>query len=640
MSSEQSEQSEQSEHREQVGQGEQTVRVQFAPSFSGVSNNSQHSEESCEVLWDPDWFIRSSKEFNMELATASMALAMSTHLNTHENDFKYVLDALRAFGFADADADSFAHRNIRDDSDFARDADLVAYSMGHRSIRTSDGHEVPLVVLAIRGTSHTREWVSDANVASSVKNGNYNVEYHEGFDAAADEAYGHLARYMVHHGIGMRDARVWIVGHSRGGAVANLVGAFMCESEEFDPENIFVYGFATPGVTRRKDADSEEFRGIFNVVDPEDMVARMPLSSWGFKRFGSTFYLPTPCMAHSAPEGYFERAQQLFKQFTGSERPTFGSLGPVLGMERAVAALCPTLSSAYEKQRMTKFGRTTFAELFGDLMAMNGEKGGKKVADAVKVTRFAAGPFWPFLKPFVKDSALKHARSSAHNEEGYLARMLAAKETGLDLSATAEAHMTCVTVHGSIDVTVKDPSGNKVASVWKGAIERIGDVPGKLAVFWDDDLEATSIWMPLGSIGDYIIELRDRDGRSFGVTVAEQDAMGYTCSQDEYGPVKIGAGATCEWSDLAPKVEVRHTGKGRNLRVSVRTEGAKRCDAVGASCLTAGDWAVARAYEGRGATFKGWFPEGRNPKVAKPDSTSRTYRMRVAEDRSLVAVFE
>ena len=62
-------------------------------------------------------------------------------------------------------------------------------------------------------------------------------------------------------------------------------------------------------------------------------------------------------------------------------------------------------------------------------------------------------------------------------------------------------------------------------------------------------------------------------------------------------------------------------------------------DAVGAECLSAGDWAVAYAYEGLGATFKGWYAEGRNPKVAKPDCTSRAYRMRVADDRALVAVF-
>ncbi len=619
--------------------GEQTVEVLFAPSFSGVSEDAQHAEAVCEVAWDPAWFTQPSSRFNMGLAAASMALAMSAWRNTQRNECKYVEGALAGFGFQDADASAFAHRNDLDASDFERDADLVAYAMGHRFVRDESGAMVPLVAMVVRGTSHTLEWASDANVASDVRDGNYNVEYHEGFDAAADEAYGQLARYMAHHGIDLRAARIWITGHSRGAAVANLIGAFLCESGEVDPEHVFTYAFATPPATRRKDTADEAFAGIFNVVDPEDLIVRMPLASWGFRRFGSTFYLPSPCTAHTAPSGYFERAAQLYRQFTGTERPTFGSLGPVLHLEGLIAALCPTLSAAYEKERLTKLGRTTFATLFRDLMAMNGESGGKKAVDAARVGRFAVGPFWPLLKRFAKDGAMKHARSGAHAQEGYLARMLAAAELGADLPASLDARTTCFTVHGEIDLTVKDASGAKVASVWKGAVERLGDVAGKLPVFYNDDLKATSVWMPPDSLDGYTIELRDRDGRSFGVTVAEQDALGYTRSQDEYGPVKIGAGATLPWSELAPTAEMRHTNRGRNLRVSVRTEGAKRCDAVGAECLSAGDWAVAYAYEGLGATFKGWYAEGRNPKVAKPDCTSRAYRMRVADDRALVAVF-
>ena len=73
--------------------------------------------------------------------------------------------------------------------------------------------------------------------------------------------------------------------------------------------------------------------------------------------------------------------------------------------------------------------------------------------------------------------------------------------------------------------------------------------------------------------------------------------------------------------------------------MSVRVEGAKRADAVGAEGLTAGDWAAVCAYEGFGTTFKGWYEEGRDPRVAKPLSTNKKHVLRVAEDRALVAVF-
>ena len=65
--------------------GEQTVEVLFAPSFSGVSEDAQHAEAVCEVAWDPAWFTQPSSRFNMGLAAASMALAMSAWRNTQRN---------------------------------------------------------------------------------------------------------------------------------------------------------------------------------------------------------------------------------------------------------------------------------------------------------------------------------------------------------------------------------------------------------------------------------------------------------------------------------------------------------------------------------------------------------------------------
>lgn len=613
--------------------GETQRQIPFLSSFQrDTAHARQEREAACAVTWDPAWFMAPSDHFNVKLAACSMAVAAATCRNTQANDFRFVREALEALDFQDVNTDAFLHRNEQDQSDYRRDIDLVAYAMGHQTIEGEAG-AVPLVVLAVRGTSRTTEWVSNANVADGVTDGNYNVEYHEGFDAAADEAYGHVAQYLVHHGVPMDQARIWIVGHSRGAAVADMIAAFMCESGEFDPAHIFTYAFATPAHTRRKDAHSATFDGIFNIIDPVDYVPRLPLESWGFRRFGTTFFLPVAATG-TAPEGFDQRAQQLFEQFTGTKRPTFGTVGPTARLVRHAASISPTITYLYQKERLTKFGRQTFADFYHSFTSMVGERGVARMHDAVRVSRYAAGPFWRFLSFFAKNSFTSHASTGAHSEEGYLARMLAAVETGLDLPTTANARTTAFTVYGDLDLTVKDAVGGVVASIWKGKVEK-----DQMPAYFDDEVNASTVWFPGTSLDDYAIELRDRSGRSFGVTIAQQDAMGATFSQVEYGPLKIGNGHTMAWTALAEGASSIRTDRGDDLRVTVRVEGGKRADAVGAVCLTAGDWAAVYAYEGLGTTFKGWYEEGRDPRVAKPLCTQKKYVLRVPDDRALVAVF-
>ncbi|WP_165063054.1 lipase family protein [Adlercreutzia sp. ZJ154] len=618
-------------------------QIKFLSPFKHDAGRARHEIEAiCEVPWNSDWFNACSDSFNSQLAVTSMAVAASMVRNTQRNNFRYAVGALESLGFQDVDVSSFKHRNETDDEDYKRDKDLVAYAFAHQLIPSpsASGKQVPLVVAAVRGTSRTCEWRSNANVADAVADGNYNVEYHEGFDAAAEEAYSNFADYIERCGISASEAKIWLIGHSRGGAVANIIGSYMCESDEFDPAQVFVYAFATPPVTRRTDVEDVRFNNIFNIIDPRDYVPRLPLEHWGFRRFGKTMYLPAQCMCLGGTEEYYKRAAQLFEQFAETERPTFDSIGPTARLVRDIASVSPTLTTAYTKVRQTKFGRKTFAQYFQIFTEMGHSKGARFVKESLNMGRLSPGPFRRFAEYFLKNTVPANKTMGTHSEEGYLACMMAAAEAGLNLPASADARMTCFTAYGEVDVVVKDASGKKLASVWKGSVERVKDVQGALPAYYDSDTCAASVWMADGSLDDYCIELRDRDGHSFGVTVACQDAMGRTLSQDEYGPLKIGAGATIAWSELASKAEVRHTDIGCNLSASVSTQGGKRCDAVGAECLTAGDWAVVRAFEGRGSTFKGWYADGRNPKVAEPLNTSRDFRIRVAENRSLVAVFE
>lgn len=81
---------------------------------------------------------------------------------------------------------------------------------------------------------------------------------------------------------------ILVCGHSRGAACANLLGVLLNAVYPF--ENVFVYTFATPA-TVRGDFDADKYKNIFNFINPLDLVPRLPLAEWGYKRAGIDFVL-------------------------------------------------------------------------------------------------------------------------------------------------------------------------------------------------------------------------------------------------------------------------------------------------------------------------------------------------------------
>ena len=74
-----------------------------------------------------------------------------------------------------------------------------------------------LLAIFPRSAGYKQEWVGNFNVGKG--------DIHEGFKAARDEALRFSKKYIQDNNI-TGDLKVWIAGHSRGGAVSNLIGGF------------------------------------------------------------------------------------------------------------------------------------------------------------------------------------------------------------------------------------------------------------------------------------------------------------------------------------------------------------------------------------------------------------------------------
>lgn len=267
---------------------------------SEVLTSSSDGGRTCTYAYfDDAWFDADGRTYNHELATTAMILsAVANSESQYYGDAvkdapSYIEDAFTSFGFTDIDTSSYA------DSSTARQEigklaegteDTVAYAMASKQLE--DGYT--LVAVVVRG-SFGSEWVSDARIEDSVWS---EVSYdHTGYLLASMDVENALDSYIGEHGLSSDNTKLLICGHSRGGSVANLV-AKTCidimgtEGAPVSAENLFAYTFAASACTTNPDAGGEAYASIFNVVNPADIVPKLPLAAWGYTLYGTKLLLP------------------------------------------------------------------------------------------------------------------------------------------------------------------------------------------------------------------------------------------------------------------------------------------------------------------------------------------------------------
>lgn len=192
--------------------------------------------------------------------------------------------------------------------------DITEILIGHLKLRYK-GKDRNMIVLVVRGTNGTNsEWTSNFDVGAATTQytnltGNHrdwtNKENHKGFDVTANRVIAAVEKYLNTYSL--NEGSILITGHSRGAAVANLVGKYFEDKKTLKP---FTYAFATPNTTTSSNVSA--YKTIFNIVNEDDMVPYMPLQKWGFKKYGRVDSISvhqkyeSMLYVHNAPEGTFE----------------------------------------------------------------------------------------------------------------------------------------------------------------------------------------------------------------------------------------------------------------------------------------------------------------------------------------------
>lgn len=346
---------------------------------------------------------------------------------------------------------------------------MLYYSIETRM--TANG--VPIVAVVVRGTPGNGEWLSNLNVADTRKGSSQ--ETHEGFERAAGEVLDAFTGYVKENNIDLGKVRVLITGHSRGASVANILGAQLDEGKgnvngALTPSRVYDFTFESPTTTLSNNRGNWVYDNIFNILNPEDVITRVPLCEWGYGRYGEDLVLPSRSNTNDVVyKQLLSSMNEYFKQFSGEtfRGYTAGTLTATT-MTSDMMSIAPTTWAFYHNYVVGTPPRYFFESVIKAAIMENADAGDYALLSSallipqyqsMLVTLFGVGVF---NGAFVTGKGVVHG----HTQETYVSWMKSASAALGELpSIFVRKNYRTVKVACPVDVKAYDVDGNLVASI-------------------------------------------------------------------------------------------------------------------------------------------------------------------------------
>lgn len=286
-----------------------------------------------DVEWNEKWFGKNPATcYNHGLARIASILSTVSYVEIADNkDFdNELVEIYKKFGVKSGDIE--LHYEL-DYTNPVWGNDQVAFSIASKQIDSAIGKKT-LIFLVIRGTPlNANEWISNVNVSDKTQD---IAPIHEGFSHAAEMVHYVLCSYMLKKKINIDDTFLFVTGHSRGAAVANMLSAVFNYSDLIDTSNIYTYTFAAPNVTTFDIEKNPDYDYIWNIISAEDIVPTVPMNrrSWTYKKYGRTKTIVNyyNCNRRDYDENYYPRMNEIYKKFLLRDYCPF-YLGPFLPVQ-------------------------------------------------------------------------------------------------------------------------------------------------------------------------------------------------------------------------------------------------------------------------------------------------------------------
>lgn len=278
------------------GNGHIKDKAALDNNFKGTLRMSG-SDASINYKIDYRDFFRLNNAYNPRIAKASLIFSSVMYQN---GELKYS----DSNGLANSNScKTIVGYHMRDVVDFElkkgctelgispyKDDDLSQVVFGHKLIEYGEKTKEVIAVF-IRGTDGSvEEWSSNFDMGNREKFSSTadwkDINNHKGFDVASNRILGALEKYINKY-VSNADTAIWVTGHSRGAAIANIVGAKLVDKGN----TVFCYTFATPNTTINDNANATKYNCIFNYINQDDFVPAVPMSTWDFTRYGKSAVL-------------------------------------------------------------------------------------------------------------------------------------------------------------------------------------------------------------------------------------------------------------------------------------------------------------------------------------------------------------
>ncbi|MBR4554929.1 MAG: hypothetical protein IKO27_04975 [Ruminococcus sp.] len=210
------------------------------------------AERRLQYYYSDEYFSVSATEMNEHLRTMSLDLSFVSFVSSDTSGASGARALFEEIGFSAGDMQV-------DQLDIRPGKDTIGSVICHK--KTPYGE---VVAVSVRGAAYGEEWANSLLLGDSGDA--------KGFSSAAEEVLKRLRAYEEKYGL--KGAKLWITGYSRGGGVADLMGKYINERTDdygVTEDDVYVYTFEAP----RASGEASGYKNIHNIMNRNDIVTKI-----------------------------------------------------------------------------------------------------------------------------------------------------------------------------------------------------------------------------------------------------------------------------------------------------------------------------------------------------------------------------
>lgn len=259
----------------------------FETSLHKIVNTSGGDKKTAKYIYDYDenWFFTPSTTYQHGLTKMSIRGAVAGY---GVMDDPHSIDTNIKYLMAGTDKNSLEFTNYESSYPDPK-TNTIGYAISSKNIKNSAGKTASLLMVTVRGGGYMDEWGGNFNLGTK--------DEHQGFNEAALQVGDGIKKYVEKYKDKLPyELKVWISGYSRGAATTNRVAKMLDDGavEGLTRDNIYAFCFECPQNTTKTQSyvESDKYKNIVSIVNSVDLVPKVAMSGFEFKRYGTVYQLP------------------------------------------------------------------------------------------------------------------------------------------------------------------------------------------------------------------------------------------------------------------------------------------------------------------------------------------------------------